>query len=199
MIRWVLFLSLVPAAWSVSAQEHPFLSFFTVKEGFGTVVLDWEMIAGNTCEGIDILRSLDGVDFVVAGTIPGLCGDIDEPVPYGWTDTDPPELATVHYRLKLGLNGFSSIQSVDLVQLTSEEHRFLPSPMQGEGVLLLRVPASALVDLRISDASGRQVRWSPGLRGGRHPVRLPDAPAGTYFYDAVSDGRRFQGRFVLVR
>ena len=199
MIRWVLLLFLVPAACSVSAQEHPFLSFFTVKEGFGTVVLDWEMIAGNTCEGIDILRSLDGADFAVVGTIPGLCGDIDEPVPYGWTDTEPPELATVYYRLKLGLNGFSSIRSVDLVQLTSEEHRFLPSPMEGEGVLLLRVPASTLVDLRIVDASGREVLSYSGSRGGRHPVRLPDAPQGTYFYDAVSEGRRFQGRFVLVR
>lgn len=193
MAWWLLLPVFAPA------QEHPFLSFFTVKEGFGTVVLDWEMIAGNTCDGIDILRSEDGTGFDVAGRIMGICGDIDEPVPYGWIDTDPPELTTVYYRLRLGLNGFSSIQEVDLVHLVSDDHRFLPSPMQGEGLLLLRVPASGQVDLRITDSSGRQVFHESGLRGGRHAVRLPNAQAGTYFYDAVSGDRRFRGRFVLVR
>ena len=104
----------------------------------------------------------------------------------------------MYYRLRLGLNGFSPRSGGGPGPLVSEDRRFLPSPMQGEGLLLLRVPASGQVDLRTR--TRREGRCSTsGLRGGRHAVRLPNAQAGTYFYDAVSGDRRFRGRFVLVR
>lgn len=75
-------LSIGLLAWSAaSAQEHPYLSTFTVQEGFGTVELAWTMIAGSTCEGTSILRSTDGSDFHVIGRIEGLCGAVGEPIP----------------------------------------------------------------------------------------------------------------------
>ena len=138
MTRPCLALLLVLNVCTVAAQEHPFLSRFALTEGLGFVQLDWTMTAGNTCEGIDIYRSLDGSNFETVGTIPGICGDINSPVPFSWTDQSAPELTTVYYRLRLGLNGFSSVQRIDLRYLVSRAQWVYPVPAVDRCTLLLQ-------------------------------------------------------------
>ncbi len=54
------------------AQEHPFLSKFDLKETVGAVTLEWMVISGNTCFGIQVLRSFNGLGYVQIGEIGGL-------------------------------------------------------------------------------------------------------------------------------
>ena len=176
--------------------EHPFIKTFTLTVLDGRVQVDWTMQGGSTCDGSEVLRSTDGVMFEVVHRIDGICGDPILDVPFGYRDDAPPELSRIYYRISLGIEGLSSIKYVDFAQLTDSEQRFFPSPVGNTATLLLNVPGSARVDLRIMDAGGRAVWQGNGLVGQRHELDLGFLRAGVYLYVADVAGRRFQGRFV---
>lgn len=176
--------------------EHPFIKSFTLTVLDGRVQVDWTMQGGSTCDGSEVLRSTDGVDFQVIHRIDGICGDPILDVPFGYRDDSPPELSRIYYRINLGLEGYSSIKFVDFDQLTESEQRFYPVPVANTATLLLNVPGSARVDLRILDAGGREVWQAAGLVGPRHELDVVFLRPGMYLYVADVAGRRFQGRFV---
>lgn len=188
---------LLSAAFSLAQEsEHPFIESFTLTMQDGRVLVDWVMKGGTSCDGSEVERSLNGVDFVRVHRIEGICGDPSVPVAFSWADDDPVELSTMHYRIVFGSQGRSSTKAVSFDQLVRSEQRFFPSPANSTATLLLKVPASAQVDLLIADAAGRVMLRREGLVGARHELDLFAFPAGTYNYVAVADGRRFEGRFV---
>lgn len=193
---WLCFF-LFTAFWLPAQDaEHPFIESFTLTVQDGRVLVDWVMKGGTSCDGSEVERSLNGVDFVRVHRIEGICGDPTVPVPFSWADEEPVELSTLHYRIVFGSQGRSSTKSVSFDQLVRSEQRFFPSPADASATLLLKVPASAQVDLLIADAAGRVMLRREGLVGARHELDLYAFPAGSYSYVAVADGRRFEGRFV---
>jgi hypothetical protein len=178
------------------SEEHPYIKSFDLTVLDGRIHVVWTMQGGSTCDGSEVLRSTDGVDFAAIHSISGICGDAQLDVPFGWTDEAPREFSTLYYRIKLGNQGFSSVKSVAFTQLTSSDQRFYPSPVQDEATLLLNVPSSAQVDLWVFDASGRVVLERTGLAGREHRISLFGEASGLYSYLAVSDGKRFTGTFV---
>lgn len=178
------------------AQEHPFIASYTLTVFDGAIRTEWVMQGGSTCNGQDVERSTDGIDFRPVHRIQGICGDPSVAVPFNWTDRTPPEFSTVYYRVKLGLDGYTSIKSVVFDQLTTSDQRFFPSPTNGEATLVVNVPAQANVELRIWDGNGRLVLERDGLPGPLIPISLPQVPSGVYVYQALSNGRAFKGRFV---
>ncbi|MBK9759137.1 MAG: hypothetical protein IPO90_03970 [Flavobacteriales bacterium] len=140
---------------SIAAQEHPFIAAYTLTEFDGGIRIDWTIQGGSTCNGQDVERSTDGISFTAEHRIEGICGSSSEPLSYDWIDNAPPEFSTVYYRVKLGIDGYTSVKSVEFDQLTTSEQRFFPSPMSGEATLLLNIPTSASFDLIIWDAGGR--------------------------------------------
>lgn len=180
----------------LEAQEHPFIAHYELTELDGAIRIDWSLLGGS-CDGQDVERSTDGSTFSSVHRIDGICGGSSEPVPYTWTDPLPPEFTTVYYRVKLGVEGFTSVKSVLFDQLTESEQLFFPSPTKGEATLVLNVRSSAAADLFIWDASGRSVHVRIGIPGPVIGISLPGAAAGAYSYRAVSEGRVFDGRFVL--
>ncbi len=181
---------------TLQAQEHPFLTAYTLTELPGSIRVDWTIEGGNTCDGQEVERSTDSVNFVVVHMIGGLCGDPSIPKSYTWTDEAPPELSTIHYRIKLGVEGYSSIKSIEFDQLTTSAQRFYPNPTDRMAVLLLQLPSGTAVDLVVTDAQGRTVLDLQGHNGPRIELDLLPLPAGVYTYKATGDGRRFTGSFV---
>jgi hypothetical protein len=190
-----VFLAL-PQALHAQDEEHPFIRTFTLLVVDDRILVSWTMTGGSTCDGSEVLRSTNGVDFTPVHSIEGICGDEFSDVPFSWWDNTPPEFSTIHYRIKFGFLGSSSIKTVEFAQLTTSQQRFFPSPMREEATLVLNIPASASVDLVIFDAAGRLVWEQQGLVGRTHRITLPGVPAGLYTYLARTDGRSFQGRFV---
>ena len=183
-------------ATSASAQEHPFLSEFTLTENTGSITLQWTLVAGSTCAGTKVERSLNGVDFSLVHEIFGVCGAIEQPVTYSWIDPAPPEFSTVYYRLQLGTNGSSSIRSLQFTQLVTTDQRAYPSPSSSMVTIAVRVAQQAEVDLRIWNSAGKLLIERIGEVGPTHEFNVKTLPAGVYTYDAVSDGKHFSGRFV---
>ncbi|MBK8226395.1 MAG: T9SS type A sorting domain-containing protein [Flavobacteriales bacterium] len=192
-----LFLALA-ACMASRAQdgEHPFIQSFTLTVLDGRIHVEWVMTGGSTCDGSQVERSTDGVDFSVVHRIDGLCGDPAVPVLYDWYDEAPPELSTVHFRIAFSGQGRSSAKAVEFRQLIESDFRLFPSPTLGSSTVLLRVPLSALVDLAISDPQGRVVLLRNGLVGREHPLDLSSLPGGVYTVTAMADGRSFASRVV---
>jgi hypothetical protein len=176
--------------------EHPFMKSFVLTVLDGRVQVAWTMQGGSTCDGIEVQRSTNGTDFNTIHRIDGICGDPIFDVPFGYRDDAPPEFSRIHYRINMGIEGISSTKSVEFTQLKESEQRFFPSPMRTTATLLLNVPGPARVDLSVFDSAGRQVWVRNGLVGQEHQLDLGFLEAGYYVYLAISEGKRFQGRFV---
>jgi hypothetical protein len=178
-----------------AAQEHPFLVVYEVTEIDGAIQVEWVMQGGNTCNGQDVERSSNGTEFASVFHIEGICGDANIAVPYRFIDRTPPELSIVYYRIKLGFDGYSSVKTVLYTQLNTTDQRFYPSPMREAATLVLRVPVATPIDLRIWDAGGRLVHERIKVPGPSVEIRIPDLASGAYSYQAIADGRTFNGRF----
>jgi hypothetical protein len=198
VLRPLLAASLAWVASGTSAQEHPFLSLYTLTELEGGIRIDWTILGGSTCDGQEVERSSDGLAFTSVHRIEGLCGDPFIARSYGWFDPAPPEFSTVHYRVKLGFDGYSSVKSVRFDQLVISDQLFFPNPANDQATLVLNLPASASVDLLVFDAQGQEV-WELKNNSGPHiSLVLAALPAGLYTWLAVSNEQRITGRFVKV-
>ena len=180
------------------AQEHPFIAAYTLTELEGSIRIDWTIQGGSTCDGQEVERSNDGFNFAAVHRIDGICGDPSFAIPYNWLDEAPPEFSTVYYRIKLGIDGHSSVKSVTFDQLTTSSQRFFPSPVTDVATLALNLGQGDPVELLILDGSGRIVIDRSGLVGPVIQLELSGLPQGTYTYAATSNGRQFVGRFVKM-
>lgn len=118
-----------------NALAQQFLSHFSLSSGQGKVVLNWTIDAGNTCLGINIVRSTDGQTFSPIGNIGGVCGSLDEPVSYSFVDDTPALNQTNSYKLLLGLDLESEVRSIDIIDLGSAGYQIRPHPVYQDGIL----------------------------------------------------------------
>jgi hypothetical protein len=188
-----LFLAVTTVA---SAQEHPFLADHQLTELEGGIRIDWTILGGSTCDGQEVERSNDGLSFSAVHRIDGPCGDPFIPRSYGWFDPAPPEFSTVFYRVKLGFDGYSSVKSVRFDQLVTNDQLFFPNPANDQATLVLNLPASSRVDLQVFDAEGRLVIERKNHPGPLFDLELEALGTGLFTYLAISNERRFIGRFV---
>lgn len=180
------------------SEEHPFIARFTLTELEGRVVVAWTMQGGSTCDGSEVERSTDGITFSRVHRLDGICGDAALDVPFTWTDLAPPELSTLYYRIKLGLNdGYSSVRSIRYDQLHSADIRVFPVPSAGPVTVVVNSGAGTSLELRVFGADGRVVIERSGLTGRRHELDLSGISPGAYRMVAIGDGRIATTGFVI--
>ena len=174
---------------SLSVQGQQFLSHFSLAEGNGKVVLNWTIDAGNTCFGIEIVRSIDGQSFTPIGTIGGICGSIDKSISYSFVDETPVGNQTNYYKLLLGLSAESEVISIDIVDLGSAGFQIRPHPVHQDGLLVFQNSTGEKHTLSIFQMNGHLLSeqqtqndhfvldlsvWPAGL----YPFRITDAQTG---------------------
>jgi len=194
LIHLVLMLFAVPIS-VVAQEEHPFIDAFDLTVLDGRIQVAWTMKGGSTCDGTEVERSTNGVTFSVVHRIAGICGDPSVPVSFSWVDAAPPEFSTVHYRIRMGVDGTSSVKQVVFDQLVTTDQRIFPVPVVENATLALNVPLSASVQIQVHDAQGKLVHEYAGT-GRNHTMLLANIASGAYTYTATSGSRSFQGRFV---
>jgi hypothetical protein len=178
-----LFLVMLLSA-NVQAQESPLLASFSLASADNGIRIDWVMTSGSTCYGIGVERSTDGVSFQLIGTIEGVCGNIGQPTPFTFSDTEPPELSSLHYRLLLGLDGHSSVQRIENQRLRTAEMRVFSSAVGKELTVVLRAPERASVEVTIWSLTGALVFQASDLQGPVHHVPTQTWNAGAYLVRA---------------
>jgi hypothetical protein len=113
---------------STKAQNAPMYQNFTANVKDGIVRLDFTLVTGATCNGIQIYRSKDTLNFIEIGEIPGSCGSPTEPLPYTYIDYNPIKNAKSYYKLDFGGLLLSYFVSVEIIDLNSGKTEVRPNP-----------------------------------------------------------------------
>jgi len=129
---FVLLLLLSQPTKIIIAQTHPILGKFYISENEGDVYLSWSIIAGSSCNGIQIYRSTDSINFSQIGEIAGVCGSVNFEQLYDFTDNNPVKNKANYYRLQLGNQGLSQIVSIEIIDIESSDYQIRPNPTNAE-------------------------------------------------------------------
>lgn len=174
VFAWII--SLQPA--QLTGQTHPFLRSFSAVAFEGKVVLHWTMIAGNTCNGIQIYRSQDSTSFARIGLIPGICGSEQQDETFLFTDSFPILNQRNFYYLELGAYGISQIVSVFTPDFSNDDYVIIPHPLIDRGTLRFHNEDASLRQLQVLNMQGQLIytaasaenyfdldthNWAPGV------------------------------------
>ena len=171
------------------AQLAPFalpleLGDFNASKTAAGIQLEWQTLSEQHTSHFDVLRSTDGINFSLIGTVAAV-GQSNTPRLYHFTDY-PGLDKTVFYRLKMvdADNRFVFSRVVAVKSSMDGGLQLFPNP--AKDVLQIQVPATAreTVQLSIIDASGkiclqRQVELKEGTNAISQPVGL--LSPGTFY------------------
>lgn len=194
-----IFLSLFLTSFGVLAQNESVIPYFRASEFSGKVFLEWEIQQGNTCNGIDILRSTDSLNFQWIGDIEGICGSTEESVRYTFTDNSPLLNSINYYRLNLGGVGFSWIINLEVIHLGAGNYALFPNPVVSTSELHFDNDQGKKVTLSIIDFSGKEVQ-SYETEGEFFTIASNEFEQGKYLFeirDKESSEQMVQGTFVI--
>lgn len=182
---------------SVAAQEHPIISFFNAEVYNEQVLLNWNIVDGNNCNGINILRSSDNINYEVIGDIPGVCGAILEEEKYLFIDESPLKNQVNYYKLQLGGQGFTTPLSIDYYE--TKENGFVVFPNPSSDILYLYINGVYTESaIEIIDLNGKLV-FDQNVESGTlfklEPITLR---TGTYIL-RLKDGSEIVGSSKIIR
>ena len=197
-MRSILIISFSIFSLFVKAQENPILGHWTISYDESEVILDWTIISGNTCQGIYIWRSTDGIDFKEIGHIPGLCGSVSEPIDYIWQDMEPVELTTNYYRIELGGQGLSTVKSLYVDKLVQTGALVYPNPASEDATLIFKTNSSGSTEIRIYNSLGLLVRSEQIGSNDRIQIDARQLGSGTYLYNIIGTEGTTTGRFIIL-
>lgn len=112
----------------LKAQEHVIIDFFNGKIFDDQILLSWNIIGGNNCNGITIYHSADNENYQEIGSIPGICGAIVDAEPYSFLHVDPVPNTLNYYKLKLGSQGFTTPLELMFYKTGDKGFTFFPNP-----------------------------------------------------------------------
>jgi hypothetical protein len=141
----------------ITAQSNPILGKFSLSESKGHVTMYWQILAGNTCNGIQIYRSIDTLNFSRIGFIGGICGSVSESVNYIFTDSMPVLNAINYYYLEFGGVGSSQIIATEVIDKGRLGYQIRPHPVQDAGVIYFEAQVGVEYILQIFDLLGKEV------------------------------------------
>jgi hypothetical protein len=132
-MRFLWILLLLGGMGNVANGQGISLDRWTGFEHEDQVVLNWTLSAGSLCNGIDVYRSTDGIQFEKIGGISGVCGGIDEPQTFDFIDPKPIANHINYYYLELGTGEKSAVIGIEVVQLPKYGYQIRPNPVHDQG------------------------------------------------------------------
>lgn len=174
---FIFILGLALSVGTCTCQDS-ILQSFTVSSIDNTVQLNWTIKSGNTCQGINILRSTDSLNFTEIGDIQGVCGSIDQAESYNFLDPSPPKNKRIYYRLELGFNGLSDIRSIDYF-LIEDELLIFPNPANNQATIIVKNTFREQLKLTLYSFQGELI-LSRLTSNERFELNLSELNSGQY-------------------
>jgi len=183
-----------------TAQEIPTVEAFELVHVNNEVSIFFTIGKGYTCNGIDILRSIDGITFESIGDISGVCGSITSHISYSFVDSNPEINKTSFYKLNLGGLGFSETKSITVLSTTDLGYLLTPNPIQELGVLHFSNFNNELFEIQIVDLRGQVVQLST-TRGQNFTINTDNLSSGfyTFILRNESSSNIVRGKFEVTR
>ncbi|MCZ4407286.1 T9SS type A sorting domain-containing protein [Cryomorphaceae bacterium 1068] len=154
---------------------------FSATQVSGKVFLDWTMNFGQTCNGIDITRSTDNINFSPVGNIQGICGSPTDTVSYSFIDESPILNQVNYYRLLMGNLGPSQTISVEIINLQGTGYQVRPNPIVEEGRIYFDNDRSEEHRLTLISTDGSMLRQLT-TRNDFFVLNTIDLSAGIYIF-----------------
>ena len=183
------------------AQSDTILDKFNANVVGERVLLNWRIKAGNTCNGIEVYRSTDSLNYQLLGNVEGIYGNLSFPVDYEFFDQDPVPNSKNYYRLNLGGNGFSRVVSAWYFDLTKQDYILSPNPVLETGVLRFKNDAGLTVELRLFDQTGK-LKFTHTTNSDNFILQSAPFDTGVYFFQLYSEDHQsvvINGKVVFVR
>lgn len=174
------------------------IAHFSVLQLGEGVRIDVTLQAGFTCNGIQLLRSADSVQFETIGLIGGVCGSTTEEVSYDFFDPQPLDGRKHFYSLLLGGRIPSEVLSIRLLDFNKIGFVMGPNPARELLQLRWQNEAEQLHYITLLNSHGQPLfNWEH--RGSESELRLPALPAGIYFIHLrnSSSGAQWQQRLLI--
>lgn len=183
----------------MNAQQSDILDRFTLTEQGGVIYLSWTIGAGNTCQGTNIQRSADSVNFSDIGRIAGVCGSTEKSEDYDFQDTSPLKNQVNYYRLELGLTGYSEVRSVQMIDLGELGFQVRPNPASDWIEVHLENREAHVFQLDITDLNGTLVHTET-TAGEQFLLPTSTWVNGVYLFHlrSTESDRSFTGKMIVT-
>ncbi|MFN8395856.1 MAG: T9SS type A sorting domain-containing protein [Bacteroidia bacterium] len=182
------------------AQDNdPYLERFSLTRDDERVLLNWVTRPGTTCEGVDIMRSVDSTSYEVIYHVPGICGGPDDAFSYSFLDLAPVPNRRNFYRLGLGRLGETHSYGIDVVKLDQSGYQLRPNPVTDLSTLYFDNADRQSCELRIMSMNGVVVS-ALTTKEEFFSVDASTLRAGLYVFQIRSeDGKALTGGRLLVQ
>jgi len=199
MFNRILFLLLLICLSQVSrSQENPAILHFDITQIQAGVRLDFTLTAGNTCQGIRILRSADHTSFAEIGFIGGVCGSTTDNVSYSYIDSMPLANTLADYQLDLELLGTSAVHSFRYIRYGNEGVVAIPNISEGLFHLYFQNPLREAVELIVYDLTGRKIRETQFGGISTIDLDLSNETAGQFIFNInINNIDNYTGKLIV--
>lgn len=174
------------------------LDYFEANEEDQSIFLKWAVSEGQTCNGITVTRSSDGLIFQEIGKIDGVCGSPDVSIPYSFLDESPLKNQLNYYKLELGVSDFSEVISIEYNEKNEEGYQIRPNPVHDFTRIYFDNPNFDEVDLLIFDSYGRQVDLYTS-KSNFVEIDVTSFFSGMYFFLLKKTDETIKGKFLKIK
>lgn len=181
------------------SQSHPILENFYLIETNGSVILNWTIKGGSTCNGIQIYRSTDTINYSQVGEIAGVCGNSSSPQPYTYTDDSPEKNKINYYKLQLGQEGFTTIISVEIIDVGNSGNQVRPNPAKDNARIYFKNEKNENSTLFMYGSSGTVV-LNENSDTDYFDLDFSGIISGTYVFTIYQGNKSVTtGRIIIVK
>lgn len=197
MIKQLIFSVFVLSG--LTSWSQSILADFDIDLSDGRVLLAWTIKSGSTCNGMQIYRSKDSINFVLIEDIQGVCGDLSSPVSYTYTDQTPILNTINYYKINFGGQEESPILGVEVINVLSNSYLLKPNPVTGAADLYFKNDNQNEVVLKVFDDFG-DVIYLEKTSSNKFVLDSTNFSSGMYYFSLENQKTRnvINGKAVIV-
>jgi hypothetical protein len=181
----------------ISQDLNPILDRFSAFEVNETVQIECVISSGSTCNGIDVLRSTDSINYEIIGNISGVCGNSASPVRYQFEDNNPKLNAPNYYKLELGGYGFTRVLSVVIRDIEDGKLQVAPNPAYEITQINFKNPVNQTFQLSVRNLSGELI-YQKETTGEEFEINVSSWNSGYYAIQLYSEESKSSKVGVLM-
>jgi len=193
-----LFISFL-IAFGYNANTQTILGDFDIDQSDGKVLLAWTIKSGSVCNGMQIFRSKDSVDFVLIEDIQGVCGDLSSSVSYTYTDQTPILNNYNYYKINFGGLEDSNILGIEVINILSNSYLLKPNPVTGASDLYFENDNQSEVVLKVFDDFGDMI-YLKETQANKFTLDSTSFSSGMYYFSLENKTTRnvINGKAVIL-
>lgn len=197
MRKLVLLFLLISFGFTVRSQS--ILSSFDIDVSQGNVLLAWTIKSGSTCNGMQVFRSKDSINFILIEDIQGVCGSLSSSVSYTFTDYTPILNTVNYYKIDFGGQEQSPILGIEVINVLTNSFLLRPNPVTGASDLYFENDNQNKVVLKVYDDFG-EVIYKNQTISNKFILDSTTFSSGLYYFSLENMKTRsvINGKAVIV-